>query len=41
MKLLRPKNLIIKKYYNIILMMVDRLSKYSYIISFKKQYIVE
>ena len=37
-KLLKSKNLIIKKKYNIILVIVDRLLKYSYIISFKEKY---
>ena len=40
-KLPRLKNLTIKKEYNTILVIVDRLSKYFYIILFRKKYTVE
>ena len=40
-KLPRLKNLIIKEVYNIILVIVNKLIKYFYIILFKKKYIVK
>ena len=41
MKQLRSKNLIIRKEYNTILVIIDKLIKYFYIILFKKKYIME
>ena len=40
-KLLKLKDLIINKKYNSILVIVGRLTKYFYILLFKKKYIVE
>ena len=37
----RLKDSIIKKEYNIILKVVNRLTKYSYIISFQEKYIIK
>ena len=40
-KLLRSKNLTTKKEYDTILVIIDKLTKYSHIILFKKKYIAK
>ena len=40
-KLLKFQDLLTKEEYNIIFLIVDRLTKYSYLISFTEKYIVE
>ena len=40
-KLLKLKDLLTKEEFNIVLIIVDRLTKYSYLISFKEKYIAE
>ena len=40
-KLLRLKDPLIKEKYDMILIIVDRLTKYSYLIPFKEKYTVE
>ena len=40
-KLLKLKDLIIKEEYDIILVLIDRLTKYLYLILFKEKYTVE
>ena len=40
-KLLKLKDLLTKEEFNIVLIIVDRLTKYSYLISFKEKYTAE
>ena len=40
-KLLKSKDPLIKEEYDIILVIVDRLTKYSHLISFKEKYTAE
>ena len=40
-KLLKLQDLSIKEEYDVILIIIDRLRKYSYLISFKEKYTVE
>ena len=40
-KLLKLKDPLIKEEYDIILVIIDRLTKYSYLISFREKYTIE